>query len=55
MPAGTSTLVNRNVRVGRRHTSLRLEPALWAALDEAGLLRAYEAHPRAHWPSSAGS
>ncbi len=23
-------------------------------VDEAGIWRAYEAHPRAHWPSSAG-
>ncbi len=29
-----STLVTRNVRIGRRRTSLRLEPALRAALDE---------------------
>ena len=33
-PAGASTLVNRNVRIGQRRTSLRLEPALWGALDE---------------------
>ncbi len=32
---GTSTLVNRNVIIGGRRTSLRLEPALWDALDEA--------------------
>ncbi len=32
---GTSTLVNRNVTIGGRRTSLRLEPALWDALDEA--------------------
>ncbi len=30
----TSTLVTRNVRIGRRRTSLRLEPTLWDALDE---------------------
>ena len=30
----TSTLVTRNVRIGGRRTSLRLEPALWDALDE---------------------
>lgn len=29
-----STLVNRNVFVGRRRTSLRLEPAMWDALVE---------------------
>ncbi len=32
---GTSSLVNRNVIIGERRTSLRLEPALWDALDEA--------------------
>ena len=31
---GTSTLVNRNVTIGRRRTSLRLEPAMWDALEE---------------------
>ena len=31
---GTSTLVNRNVFVGDRRTSLRLEPAMWDALAE---------------------
>ena len=29
-----STLVNRNVFVGRRRTSLRLEPAMWDAVAE---------------------
>ncbi len=29
-----STLVNRNVTIGGRRTSLRLEPALWDALEE---------------------
>ncbi len=29
-----STLVNQNVRIGHRRTSLRLEPAMWDALDE---------------------
>ncbi len=29
-----STLVNRNVTIGRRRTSLRLEPAMWDALEE---------------------
>jgi predicted DNA-binding ribbon-helix-helix protein len=33
-PRGTSTLVNRNVFVGTRRTSLRLEPAMWDALME---------------------
>ncbi len=31
---GASTLVNRNVTIGRRRTSLRLEPARWDALEE---------------------
>ena len=31
---GFSTLVNRNVTIGRRRTSLRLEPAMWDALEE---------------------
>jgi predicted DNA-binding ribbon-helix-helix protein len=31
---GVSTLVNRNVTIGRRRTSLRLEPAMWDALGE---------------------
>jgi predicted DNA-binding ribbon-helix-helix protein len=31
---GGSTLVNRNVFVGARRTSLRLEPAMWDALAE---------------------
>jgi predicted DNA-binding ribbon-helix-helix protein len=31
---GGSTLVNRNVQVGPRRTSLRLEPAMWDALEE---------------------
>jgi len=31
---GASTLVNRNVFIGRRRTSLRLEPAMWDALAE---------------------
>ncbi len=29
-----SSLVNRNVTIGRRRTSLRLEPAMWDALEE---------------------
>jgi len=33
-PRGPSTLVNRNVFVGSRRTSLRLEPAMWDALTE---------------------
>ncbi len=32
---GASSLVNRNITIGGRRTSLRLEPALWDALDEA--------------------
>ena len=31
---GASTLVNRNVTIGQRRTSLRLEPAMWDALEE---------------------
>lgn len=31
---GGSTLVNRNVSVGQRRTSVRLEPAMWDALGE---------------------
>ena len=31
---GASTLVNRNVYIGRRRTSLRLEPDMWDALEE---------------------
>ena len=31
---GVSTLINRNVTVGGRRTSLRLEPAMWDALEE---------------------
>jgi predicted DNA-binding ribbon-helix-helix protein len=34
MAQGASTLVNRNVTIGRRRTSLRLEPAMWDALEE---------------------
>ena len=29
-----STLLSRNVRIGRRRTSLRLERAMWQAMDE---------------------
>ena len=31
---GVRTLVNRNVTIGRRRTSIRLEPAMWDALEE---------------------
>ena len=31
-----STLLNRNVWVGRRRTSLRLEADMWQALEEVG-------------------
>ncbi len=31
---GASTLVNRNVTIDGRRTSLRLEPAMWEALEE---------------------
>jgi predicted DNA-binding ribbon-helix-helix protein len=31
---GASTLVNRNVHIRSRRTSLRLEPAMWDALEE---------------------
>ena len=33
-PRRDSTLVNRNVWIARRRTSLRLEPAMWEALEE---------------------
>ncbi len=35
-PAGedAGTLVNRNVTIGGRRTSIRLEPAMWDALEE---------------------
>ena len=33
-PRRDSTLVNRNVWIQRRRTSLRLEPAMWEALEE---------------------
>lgn len=32
--ARSSTLINRNVTIGGRRTSLRLEPAMWDALYE---------------------
>ena len=32
--SGLSSLLNRNVTIGRRRTSLRLEPAMWDALEE---------------------
>ena len=31
---GTSTLINRNVSLGGRRTSFRLEQGMWDALDE---------------------
>jgi predicted DNA-binding ribbon-helix-helix protein len=31
---GASTLVNRNVFIGRHRTSIRLEPAMWDSLTE---------------------
>jgi len=34
VPGETSTLVNRNVFIGSRRTSVRLEPAMWDALAE---------------------
>ena len=33
-PSGASTLVNRNVTIEGRRTSLRLEPTMWDAMDE---------------------
>ncbi len=33
-PSGASTLVSRNVTIEGRRTSLRLDPAMWDALDE---------------------
>ena len=32
-PSGASTLVNRNVTIDGRRTSLRLEPTMWDAFD----------------------
>jgi predicted DNA-binding ribbon-helix-helix protein len=32
--AGASTLVNRNVTIGGRRSSMRLEQAMWDALEE---------------------
>ena len=32
--AGASTLVNRNITIGGRRTSMRLEQAMWDALEE---------------------
>lgn len=34
LPRGASTLVNRNVFIGRHRTSVRLEPVMWDALAE---------------------
>ncbi len=31
---GAGTLVNSNVTIGGRRTSIRLEPAMWGALEE---------------------
>jgi predicted DNA-binding ribbon-helix-helix protein len=39
-----STLVNRNVWVGERRTSLRLEPTMWQALDEVAALTGVTIH-----------
>ncbi len=36
-PTRHSTLRNRNVVLGRHRTSVRLEPAMWEALDEIAL------------------
>ena len=33
-PRRDSTLLNRNVRIGRKRTSLRLERLMWLALEE---------------------
>ncbi len=44
-PASASTLVNRNVRIGQRRTSLRLEPTLWDALNEACQREGLTVHP----------
>lgn len=34
LASGRSTLVNRNVAIGGHRTSMRLEPAMWEALEE---------------------
>jgi predicted DNA-binding ribbon-helix-helix protein len=39
-----STLLNRNVWIGRRRTSLRLEPAMWQALEEVAASSALTIH-----------
>ncbi|MGO1119309.1 ribbon-helix-helix domain-containing protein [Rhodovibrionaceae bacterium A322] len=39
-PSGDSPLVARNVVVGGRRTSLRLEPSMWEALQEISLREA---------------
>ena len=42
--ARSSTLVNRNVTIGGRRTSLRLEPPMWEALQEIALREGISAH-----------
>ncbi len=41
VPAGTGskarTMLSRNVRIHNRRTSVRLEPAMWAALNEIAM------------------
>lgn len=41
---GTSTLVNRNVTVHGRRTSLRLEAAMWDALQEIAVRERWSLH-----------
>lgn len=39
-----SALKSRNVRVGQRRTSVRLEPELWAALDRIAIAQGRTIH-----------
>lgn len=41
---GDSTLLNRNVRIAGRRTSLRLEPPMWEALSEVARAGAITIH-----------
>src|SRR5262245_49453266 len=43
-PRSDSTLVNRNIRVGERRTSLRLELPMWEALSEVAGQRGLTIH-----------
>lgn len=39
-----SALKSRNVRVGNRRTSVRLEPVLWAALEDIAAAKGQSIH-----------